>query len=124
MDNRLIPKWNTDLKEKRDNYISMKEKIDSMNRQIAHYDEELTEARKCIDDINKFCDMFLASHLKHNKDLLNNIKEIIIKYYNSSDNYSEENVKCLIEGREIEAEDIQMNNEARMLTISSMEEYV
>lgn len=120
MDNRLIPKWDTDLKEKRDNYISMKEKIDSMNRQIAHYDEELTEARKCINDIHElFHDMF-----NDYEGLLNNIKEIIIKYYNSSDNYSDENVKCLIKGSTVDVDDIQMNDNAKRVILQPMEDYV
>lgn len=125
MDNRLTPKWDTSIIRKRRKYKVIKtEDFERYQRIIAHYDEELTEARKCIDDINKFCDMFLASHLKHNKDLLNNIKEIIIEYYNSSSNYSDEDVKCLIEGQTIEAEDIQMNDDAKIVTIQSMEEYI
>jgi hypothetical protein len=118
MDNRIIPKWDTNLKEKRDNYIFMREKTDSMNRQIAHYDEELKEARKCINDINE-----LVSDL-NKKDLINGIKEIIIKYCNSSRNYSDVNVKCLIKGSTVDDDDIQLSSNAERVILQPMEDYV
>ena len=113
---------------KRDNYISnletLKEKSEQIDRQIAHYDDELNAANSCIRDIYRFCEMIEKSHLKHSIDSIKDIKDKIEKYYVETNNYSEENVKCLIEGRVIEAEDIQMNDEAKILTISSMEDYV
>ena len=125
MDNRLIPKWDISTVRKRREYKVIKnETFERYQRIIAHYDEELNAANSCIRDIYSFCEMIEKSHVKHNIDFIKDIKDKIKKYYVETDNYSEENVKCLIEGREIEAEDIQMNNEAKMVTISSMEDYV
>jgi hypothetical protein len=125
MDNRLTPKWDTSLTRKRRKYKVIKtEDFERYQRIIAHYDEELNAANSCIRDIYSFCEMIEKSHAKHNIDFIKDVKNKIKKYYVETDNYSEENVKCLIEGREIEAEDIQMNNEAKMVTVSSMEDYV
>lgn len=126
--NRALKKY---IKERGNNIMDtntkeLEDKNEQMNRQIAHYDDELAAAKQCIDDIFRANGARGNNHINDEEFKLR-VNDILKEYYSNRNRlcgYSDEHVIGLIEGPNCEVEDLYFSDEAKSLEIRRMEEYV